>query len=197
MKTLLITAASVALIAGSASAATLHVLAGSVNNQASFGDVAGITFSTGSLSGDNLLSSIDLDGRDTGISADLISFEIFIDLDNNAATWDLGASLGSSIESQALAFGTNSFTFNGITLSDNTVYTIVLNNITNATNSVGFGLVNGATDTGTQIFQNDGSGAFHGSHEAALTVHTSAVPEPSSAALLGLGGLALILRRRK
>lgn len=31
----------------------------------------------------------------------------------------------------------------------------------------------------------------------ALTVYTTAVPEPSSAALLGLGGLALILRRRK
>lgn len=31
----------------------------------------------------------------------------------------------------------------------------------------------------------------------ALLVHTTAVPEPSSTALLGLGGLALLMRRRK
>ena len=42
-------------------------------------------------------------------------------------------------------------------------------------------------------------GASHGGHLNAITLHqaSAAVPEPSSVALLGLGGLALILRRRK
>jgi len=39
------------------------------------------------------------------------------------------------------------------------------------------------------------TGASSGSQLNAITLYT--VPEPSSAALLGLGGLALILRRRK
>jgi hypothetical protein len=54
-------------------------------------------------------------------------------------------------------------------------------------------------DAATQDFTNEG---FQGANSTgaqlnALLVHTTAVPEPSSAALLGLGGLALILRRRK
>ena len=36
-----------------------------------------------------------------------------------------------------------------------------------------------------------------GSRDFRFSVAGTAVPEPSSAALLGLGGLALILRRRK
>ncbi|BDS06873.1 hypothetical protein NT6N_19130 [Oceaniferula spumae] len=44
-----------------------------------------------------------------------------------------------------------------------------------------------------------GADSFNGSRVANLdlTFDVTAVPEPSSAALLGLGGLALILRRRK
>ena len=192
------TLAALAATALAANAATsFHNLAGSANNQASFGDVAGITFTVGILGADTNLGSIDLDGRSSGALTDLVSFTVYVDADNDASTWGLGAVLGSSAESQALATGTNSFIFSGITLAANTVYTVVVVNDTVATNDVGFGLVNGNSDAGTRIFQNDGADAFSGSHEAAITVNMNAVPEPSSTALLGLGGLALILRRRK
>ena len=56
-----------------------------------------------------------------------------------------------------------------------------------------------AGQTYTMVVSARGTG--HGHHKAldALTLNgdITAVPEPSSAALLGLGGLALILRRRK
>ena len=54
-------------------------------------------------------------------------------------------------------------------------------------------------DGTTQDFylsQQTNVGTFDG-YVGALQLRTTAVPEPSSTALLGLGGLALILRRRK
>ena len=54
-------------------------------------------------------------------------------------------------------------------------------------------------DTTTQNFTTevfDGTTSL-GAQVNALTVYTTAVPEPSSVALLGFGGAALILRRRK
>ena len=192
------TLAALAALTVGANAATVVGLAGSTNNQASFGDVTGITFTTGLLGTDTLLSSIQLDGRQTGASADLVSFELYVDSDNSSTTWGLGALLGASNESQALTAGaTHTFTFGGINLADNTTYTVVLINDTVAAGGVGFGLVNGNSVADSQIFQNTGSAVFAGSHEAAITINTAAVPEPSSTALLGLGGLALILRRRK
>ncbi|NWK57130.1 PEP-CTERM sorting domain-containing protein [Verrucomicrobiaceae bacterium N1E253] len=49
-----------------------------------------------------------------------------------------------------------------------------------------------------QQWTSSSSGGLHNSYQN-LTIHgdIQAVPEPSSAALLGLGGLALIMRRRK
>ena len=63
---------------------------------------------------------------------------------------------------------------------------------------------NGATNFGIRLYADAGTDlVFHTSEDAtlglrpSLTYNTVIVPEPSSAALLGLGALALILRRRK
>ena len=164
------TLAALAATALAANAATsFHNLAGSANNQAGFGDVAGITFTVGILGADTNLSTIDLEGRlaaSNSDTTDLAQFEIFSVA--NASTWDLSTSLGLSAETQALtAAQTNTFSFSGITLSENSSYLIVVHNRTTATNNIGWGLVDGSTDAGTQNFQNDGTGHFAGSHEAA------------------------------
>ena len=52
-------------------------------------------------------------------------------------------------------------------------------------------------DFTTAIFLDNTYATNKGQNLNALTVYTTAVPEPSSTALLGLGGLALIMRRRK
>ncbi|MEJ6701262.1 MAG: PEP-CTERM sorting domain-containing protein [Akkermansiaceae bacterium] len=53
-------------------------------------------------------------------------------------------------------------------------------------------------DFTVEAFYDDGATKVSkGAQLNALLVHTTAVPEPSSTALLGPGGLALILRRRK
>ncbi len=51
--------------------------------------------------------------------------------------------------------------------------------------------------TGFRFEMNDGNGLLAEFQIDAVPAPVAAVPEPSSAALLGLGGLALILRRRK
>ncbi|MCP5536457.1 MAG: DNRLRE domain-containing protein [Akkermansiaceae bacterium] len=58
----------------------------------------------------------------------------------------------------------------------------------------------GSNNAGFQIYGGTGQWGFdskEGSGAAQLIIDYTPVPEPSSAALLGLGGLALILRRRK
>lgn len=55
--------------------------------------------------------------------------------------------------------------------------------------------VDGIRLTGAQA--STGGGEFAGGFDEVAFSSVSAVPEPSSTALLGLGGLALILRRRK
>ncbi len=54
-----------------------------------------------------------------------------------------------------------------------------------------------ATETLSVAFNHTNGGTRSGFNTTNFTVAPVPVPEPSSAALLGLGGLALILRRRK
>lgn len=56
--------------------------------------------------------------------------------------------------------------------------------------------INSTASGGNRIYWGSGSGAGQGS-TTWNNINLSSVPEPSSTALLGLGGLALILRRRK
>jgi len=60
----------------------------------------------------------------------------------------------------------------------------------------GFRLSTGNQYTGGQAFRANGT-TSDWDNEFTLETSTAIVPEPTSAALLGLGGLALILRRRK
>ena len=187
-------AALAATTLASNGAITLHNLAGSANNQANFTATSGFSFTTTALSLDTNLDSIDIAGPSTGATATVFTMEVYIDADNDATTFGLGALVGTSTNTSVLANNTvNNFSFSGVTLSDNQSYIAVFTDGTNPI-TTRFGLVNGNSDTGTTAFS-AGAPTFAGSHDPAVTVNMT--PEPSSTALLGLGGLALILRRRK
>lgn len=55
----------------------------------------------------------------------------------------------------------------------------------------------GAGEYTLQVYQNNNGSGSYAIYDGVTLTATAAVPEPSAAALLGLGGLALILRRRK
>jgi hypothetical protein len=171
----------------------------------------GQTFTTGNLGADTNLSTIqsqearDYPGTSTG---DVLTLEIWTDTDGNHATWDPGVLLGTSTNTVAFDGATNpgrinDFSFSGVTLSDSTVYTIrYLSDDTSgdsqvrlAVNRNGAGTPSGDYDSGT--FFAAGAAPFSDQWDSGFSVTTDSVPEPSSALLFGLGGLALILRRRK
>lgn len=94
-----------------------------------------------------------------------------------------------------------------ITLAANTTYWVALASFDNTGESVGWeSFTEAATGTASNtagLFATGGTGSNPGAWTSssgllnAFEVNGTVVPEPSSAALLGLGGLALILRRRK
>jgi len=97
----------------------------------------------------------------------------------------------------------DAWTFSGVTalesLDSSTVYSIRYST-TNVAGDFTFvrpDLINdGAALTGGNLLDTSGNAVSTG-WDTTMQITTTAVPEPSSAALLGLGGLALILRRRK
>ncbi len=88
--------------------------------------------------------------------------------------------------------GTSAFYVNGTQLGGTTTATPEHN----ATGGH-IGIGSGATNTFTGDIDNIRMFTFEAGDDAVAALTVNAVPEPSSAALLGLGGIALIMRRRK
>lgn len=180
----------------------------------------GQTFTTGSLGTDMFLSVIQLqESRDYPKTdapenqiGDVLTLEIWTDIDGDHATWDPGVKLGTSTNTATFGSTTpdsnpdpgviNNFLFSGVPLDDNTVYAIrYISNDASGDNLVRFAVTKNSASPGVggtykdgTLFA-DGATPFSNGWDSGFSVQT--VPEPSAAALLGLGGLALILRRRK
>jgi len=206
MKTpLLIT--SLILSTSLANAATVVTVArGGNGDQANFAANSGQTFTTSVLGTDTFLSTIDLVGPNTTAVAEPLgpfTVKLWTDIDGNAETWDPGAQVAASSNLVTILGGNQAFTanFSGETLADNTVYLLSFTSGTTDHAAFRMGLSapggNGPLGSTGKLINNTGTPTFGDNRELAFTVTTTAVPEPSSTALLGLGGLALLLRRRK
>lgn len=122
---------------------------------------------------------------------------------------DLGSVVASSqagIDVAAAAQGDiMTWNFNSESLSSSTQYFYAFYTDTSGNGSIGAGdtaavarIWDSKETTITGELRNAPSGGISTSGEAAyISISVDAVPEPSTTALLGLGGLALILRRRK
>lgn len=188
-----------------ANAATVVVSTtrGESGDQANMLGQAGQTFTTGTLGVDTLLSTIDLVGPATIAGADPVgpfTVKIWTDIDGDATTWDPGTEVAASTNTVTIPAGDGTVTalFNSGTLSDSTVY--VMSFTSGATNHASFRMgltaptTNGPLGTTGKLFHQGGNPTFGDNRELAFTVTT--IPEPTSLALLGLGGLALLRRRR-
>jgi hypothetical protein len=156
------------------------------------------TFTTGVLGTDNLLSSIGLEGRQSGQGAQVLTLELWSNPANNSGTLDIANAvlLATSTNSSALTVNTVSdYLFSGVTLANNTVYSVHVVGTT-----PGFGLV-GTTTTdlvpNSRLFQN-GAFVFGGTAPNGIdsSFRVVTVPEPASALLGSIGVLALLCRRR-
>lgn len=191
------------LVASAASYAQAGVIIDTTpgNNQASIDNGAGQTFTTGLLGGETNLVSIEVQGPTSADSNDVLTYSlaIYVDADQNFATWGIGTKLGESQVDSVLANGSlTSFDFSGVTLADNTVYAIrfedgsgnavPLQTRFRLTNQTGVALADGALFSGVNQ-------PFAGAFDVAMRITTN-VPEPGSIALLAIGGLLIAKRRR-
>lgn len=157
------------------------------------------TFSTGTLGIDNRLASIGLEGRQLTPNTNLITLELWSNPANSSATLDLSNAALIATSTNTSAIGLNAvvdFLFSGVTLTDNTVYSVHV-----VGTGPGFGLVGTAESDlvpDSRLFQN-GALIFGGTGTNGIdaSFNVKMIPEPSSAALLGLAGSTLLLRRRK
>ncbi len=170
----------------------------------------GQSITTGVLGSDNILDNIIIEASTATTDGDAsftATLEIFKSTDGNFATWDPTTTLALAVSESVSMTATNNGTFNftganRIVLDDSSVYLIFINDTSGATRIAFSAGTVGDAVTG-QSFRNvntatgaaDSLEPIVANSDFGVTVNT--VPEPSSTALLGLGGLALILRRRK
>ena len=190
-------------ISGSATAATI------INSIDGFGSASagatgdnGFTFTTGVLGTENLLSTIEVTAPD-GAGTQSLTLQFFLDADQDSNTWNPTVTVLATSDAQIFSdttSATTTWTFTDLpTLADNTVYGVRYGNAAGTAAStshryVGVGTNTAAsiTETGGHIFDNSAPVFTRGA-----PIKVTTVPEPSSTALLGLGGLALIARRRR
>jgi hypothetical protein len=148
---------------------------------------------------DTVLASVGLEGPQTGALTASLIIDILTDIDGNQGTWDPGVLLGTSTNSAPVAINTVSlFNFSGVTLADNTVYTLRFRRTDNGT-PVRFGLVgSGNLYSGGTLFQG-GTPPFNNGYDASFSVTTTRrVPSGGSTALMmSAGFFALLGVKRK
>ena len=165
------------------------------------------TFTTGTLGSENLLSEVGIYAANTIGGNDSVgpfTIEIWTDADGNPETQGLGTLVAASSNQITLSNpGAQEIAnFTEGLLADNTVYSLIATSGASGVPVLGrFGL-NGPTAggiMGTQGALFEGANLpFSNQYELAFNVNTIAgIPEPSSALLLALSGLAFGLRRRR
>ncbi len=149
--------------------------------------------------GDGIGASIHLTGLTDALGGDAYRVHVLFSSDTVGASF-AGVTLYDGEASDPATVAINSLTSlatGTATVAGNGTYPVASGAGTNeggARGFVTFGGADGFTANNLVIAADDRDGSARGSI-AGIVIET--VPEPSSTALLGLGGLALILRRRK
>lgn len=150
------------------------------NNADGAGD-AGNHFKNDGANAEGFDVTISLLSADAGVDTSSIQFSF-----DQLGVRALGASADFTWSSSATAAATTNATGDNLQTLDSSTY-----------GSISTTAYTGSWSMGTNGHFIQLSNSVAGSNGIEMTATFNAVPEPSSTALLGLGGLALILRRRK
>ncbi|MFT6178232.1 MAG: hypothetical protein ACJAQT_004041 [Akkermansiaceae bacterium] len=196
---------SIAILAGTALVANAAVIVNTLpaNNQANLNADAGQTFTTTVLGAENALSTIEIEGPQSANGTDPMgpfTLELHTDLDGDHSTWGTGSLIASS-DSQTFTAGgatISIFTFaSQPVLADSTPYAFVFTDGLGTRVNARWGLTNATAISDGTLF-GEGEQVFGNAFDSAMRITTVApVPEPSSALLVALSGLALLRRRRR